>query len=253
MLSYEHIEKCSSGVGFSLCGVARARVLSEHEPWFAAGLEASGPEGLRYLRRRPERRFDPSALLPGARTVIVCALAYDGSAARDGVAAFARQEEDYHLRILRMLSTISAQIEDASPGTRTRACCDTSAILEKAWAVEAGLGWQGRNSLLITPKHGSFVSLGVLLVDAECDCYDEPFVGVGCGECRACIAACPVGAIGETEGGVRTLDNARCISARTVELCRLQPDASREPLHGWIYGCDDCQRGCPKNNRQNIL
>ncbi|MDR2912787.1 MAG: DUF1730 domain-containing protein [Alistipes sp.] len=249
MLSYPHIKKYAAEAGFALCGVARARVLAEHAPRFEAGLGAASAEYMTYLSRRPERRFDPSELLRGARTVVVCALAYDGAAACDGVAAFARMDEDYHVRIKRMLREVVARLEACGlpAGGRFKVCCDTAPILEKAWAVEAGLGWQGRHSLVVNPRLGSFMMLGELLFDVECDCYDEPFSGVGCGSCRACVEACPVGAIGCTAEGVRTLSTARCISARTVEAARLRPETPVEPIHGWIEGCDECQRACPHN------
>ncbi len=247
MLSYKHIKKYAANAGFDLCGVARARVLEEHRSRYEAGLVASSEGYLEYLSRSFERRLDPSGLLSDARTIVVCAVKYDGMAAKDGVAAFA-QGEDYHVRVKRMLREILECLHLKCPELRAKVCCDTAPILEKAWAVEAGLGWQGRNSLLINPELGSFLNLGVLILDASCDYYDTPFSGSDCGNCRSCIVACPVGALGDM-----TLDTALCISARTVEHSRLHSDTPVEPIHGWVWGCDECQRACPKNKSPNIL
>jgi epoxyqueuosine reductase len=296
MLSFENIKRYAAEAGFALCGIARARALDEHREWYAAGLAASGSDVLGYLERGWERRLDPSCLLPGAKTVIVCALTY----LRTGypidftgqkTAAFALQDEDYHVRVKRMLGEILERLKsdyqrfnthksDRQAELRGKICCDTSAILEKAWAAEAGLGFIGRNSLLINPIYGSFLSLGEIILDAECDRYDEPLRGVSCGECERCVATCPVGALvgrefseprPEVSAGsssepaelfsgcperhktpeqqaIMAVDTGHCISARTVEKAR--KDIKVEPIHGWIYGCDECQNCCPYNRRR---
>ena len=110
-------------------------------------------------------------------------------------------------------------------------------IDETTSPIEAGLGWIGRQSLLITPQYGSFVLLGVAIISEQCDSYDAPYTGVGCGNCRRCIDACPNCAIIE-----RHIDTRRCISKATIER-----DNDALPLHGWIFGCDECQSCCPYN------
>ncbi len=243
MLDREHIRKYAAEAGFSLCGVARARALVEQAPRFAASLEMSGAAALDYLVRDPERRIDPARLLEGARTVVVCALAYDGRPVEtpEGKVSAHRREGDYHPRIKAMLGEVLERLRADSPGLRGKSCCDTSAILEKAWAVEAGLGWIGRNSLLVNPLLGSFLLLGELVLDAECDLYDKPYAGpAACGACRRCESTCPAGAICSL-----TVDTGRCISALTIE--RQRKGGAVEPLHGWIYGCDECQTVCPYN------
>ncbi len=257
VLRYDNIKKYASEAGFTLCGVARARVLSEHAPRFAAGLAASGGAALSYLVRDPSRRIDPSTLVPGARTVVVCALRYDGRPLETpgGKVSAHRlrggEEADYQPVIKGMLREVLERLrgdntnhpvrfaatppqEGNLPALRAKVCCDTSAILEKAWAVEAGLGWIGRNSLLVNPVHGSLLLLGEIILDAECDRYDEPLRVVGCGACRRCVDNCPTGALGE-----RTVDTGRCIAALTIE--RARKGLPVEPMHGWICGCDECQ------------
>jgi epoxyqueuosine reductase len=128
VLSYEHINKYAAEAGFSLCGVARARVLSEHGPRFEAGLAASGSGALSYLVRDPGRRLDPSVLVSGARTVVVCALGYDGFAAVDtgaGLVSSHRGDGEYQPRIKAMLSSVLERLRVDVPALRGKACCDT--------------------------------------------------------------------------------------------------------------------------------
>ncbi len=247
VLSYGHIKKYASEAGFSLCGVARARALREHGGRFAAALATSGEDALGYLVRDPGRRLDPSRLLAGVQTVVVCALAYDPRAVETdrGKVSAHRRGGDYQPRIKAMLSTVLERLQAENPGLRGRVCCDTSAILEKAWAAEAGLGWIGRNSLLVNPDLGSLLLLGEILLDAASDLCDEPFSGQGCGGCRRCVEACPAGALVAGGGDVAAVNTGRCISALTIE--RVRKGLEVEPLHGWIHGCDDCQNACPYN------
>jgi epoxyqueuosine reductase len=247
MLHRQHIIKYALEAGFTLCGVARARVLDEQRERFAAGLAASGDAALGYLTRDPARRFDPSPLLEGVRTVVVCAVNYRNFRSGGYPADFAAPKicsyalgGEYQPKIKAMLGEIAERLAVESSGLRWKALCDTSAILEKAWAVEAGLGWIGRNSLLVNREYGSFMLLGELLLDAECDFYDEPYADSGCGECHACEESCPAGAL-----HARSVDTGRCISAISIEKGGGEPDPAK--LHGWIFGCDECQSVCPHN------
>lgn len=241
-------------MGFSLCGVARARVLSEREEALREWLDMGHDGGMRYMQRVPERRLDPSALVEGARTVVVCAVNYKNGAwnqtASPRIASYA-YAPDYHDTIKGMLGEMLVALPTPIHG---RAFCDTAPILEKAWAVEAGLGWIGKNSLLVTPDYGSFVLLGVLVLDAECDVYDTPLAEgggegrtVGCGSCTRCIDACPNGAI----VAPRVIDTRRCISRLTLERGAEKfqggTDESQKHTRVWLAGCDECQSCCPRN------
>ena len=113
-------------------------------------------------------------------------------------------------------------------------------LAEKSYARRAGLGWIGRQSLLVNPKFGSMMHLGELVIDVDVDEYDTPMEGVGCGSCRRCVEACPNRAILDN----RTIDTRCCISCRTIER---EDDGDTTPLHGWIFGCDICQSVCPFN------
>ncbi len=247
-LDSNNIKKYAAEVGFTLCGIAPARVLAEYAPRFAAGLEASGDRVLHYLADRPERRFDPSFHVPGARTVVVCAVNYRNRYSGGYSAGFPCPKvcsyalsTEYQPKVKTMLSGMLDRIRADGAMVSGRVFCDTSAVLEKAWAVEAGLGWIGCNSLLVNPVYGSFLLLGGIILDAGCDEYDTPCEGPGCGECRRCMDACPAGAVSHQ----KTIDTGRCISALTIE--KVREPAAPESLHGWIYGCDECQSVCPYN------
>ena len=247
MLQREAIRQAAAAVGFDCCGVAPCRHLVENEARFRAWLEAGKHSTLGYLERNIEKRFDPAQLVNRACTAVVCAVSYkspvsDGYPAghRTKIASYACNR-DYHETIKQMLRQLFERIRAAAPQVEGRAFVDSAPLCEKQLAVEAGLGWIGRQSLLITPDYGSFVLLGELILTEEADSYDSPFEGSRCGSCRACIEQCPTGAIGED----RTIDTARCIACHTIER---QP-ASAIDLNGWIFGCDACQQGCPYNRR----
>ncbi|MBQ5690847.1 MAG: tRNA epoxyqueuosine(34) reductase QueG, partial [Alistipes sp.] len=140
-----------------------------------------------------------------------------------------------------MLFELCRRLKAHDENFAARCFVDSAPIFEKRYAVEAGLGWIGRQSLLVTPDYGSFVLLGEVVTSAECDCYDTPLESVGCGECRRCIEACPNGAIQE-----RHIDTTRCISCATIER---RGEGEQCPLHGWIFGCDECQSVCPYNRK----
>ena len=134
-----------------------------------------------------------------------------------------------------------AALKAAHPALEGRAFVDTAPLCEKQLAVEAGLGWIGRQSLLVTPQYGSFVLLGELILTDEADAYDAPFEGEGCGRCRRCLESCPTGALVRS----RMLDTGRCIACHTIE----KEPGTEVDLHGWIFGCDACQSCCPHNLR----
>lgn len=248
MINKEQIHLIAQEVGFSLCGVAKCRPLSTSQRRFERWIDNGCGDGLDYLHRNIDKRFDPAQLVEGAKSVIVCAVNYrnaitNGYApdARGKVASYACTT-DYHHSIKAMLQQLLARLREQSPSLTGRAFVDSAPIAEKLWAVEAGLGWIGRQSLLVTREYGTTVLLGVLVVCDEVDSYDTPCEGNGCGECRRCIEACPNRAIGEE----RTIDSRRCISRLTIEREGALPDGCG--LHGWFFGCEECQNVCPYNH-----
>ncbi len=247
MIRTELIKKFAADAGFDLCGVAPCRHLNENEQHFRDWLTRGYHSSLSYLERNLDKRFDPRRLVEGARTVVVCAVSYKNrfsegysSAWRTKIASYACMT-DYHTTIKRMLAHMFNALRTEYTDLGGRTFVDTAPLLEKQWAVEAGLGWIGRQSLLITPRYGSFVLLGELLLTDEADAYDTPFEGTRCGRCRNCIESCPTGAI----VAPRTIDTRRCISCHTIER---ESDRTIN-LDGWIFGCDRCQSCCPYNQK----
>jgi len=226
---------------FDLVAVLPADRLSSDESsrlncWIDSGRCGS----LDYMRR-PTDRTDPSVVFPNAKTVVVVAKFYRKEQLMEGVARFA-QDGDYHSKIKAGLHQLLLEISNEHPGIRGRAVVDSAPIFEKAWARRAGFGWVGRNSLIVNPERGSFFNIGLLLLDHT---FTDPLpaeITDHCTQCRLCIDSCPMHAIGED----RMIDAGRCISALTVEKSRRGETV--QPIHGWQYGCDECQTCCPFNH-----
>ena len=247
MLDFQDIKKLAADAGFDLCGIAPCRHLAESEARFRAWLSRGGQSSLGYMERNTGKRFDPRLLVEGARTAVVCAVSYKNPAGggypaghRTKVASYACTA-DYHTTIRAMLTRMLDALRAAHPGLSGRAFVDTAPLAEKQLAVEAGLGWIGRQSLLVTPRFGSYVLLGELILTDETDAYDAPFREDRCGSCRRCVEACPTGAVAAD----RTIDTGRCIACHTIE----KEPQERVDLDGWIFGCDCCQSRCPWNLR----
>ena len=247
MLDRSNIKKLAAEVGFDLCGIAPCRHLADNEEWFRDWLLRGYQSSLGYLERNTEKRFDPRRLVEGARTAVVCAAAYKNRVGegyppghRAKIASYACMR-DYHTTIRTMLDRLLAALRAEHPDLAGRAFVDTAPLAEKQLAVEAGLGWIGRQSLLVTPRHGTYVLLGELILCDDTDSYDTPFEGSRCGRCRNCIESCPTGAI----VAPRVIDTGRCIACHTIER---QPSTQID-VHGWIFGCDRCQSCCPHNQK----
>ena len=247
MFDLTQIKALAHEVGFDLCGVAQCRVLEQDRRFFEGWIEEGYAASLDYLKRNIACRADARMLVEGAKSVIVCAVSYknrvsdgypDGHRAK--VASYACTT-DYHTTIKTMLFELCKRLKALDADLSARCFVDSAPIFEKRYAVEAGLGWIGRQSLLVTPEYGSFVLLGEIVMTAECDKYDSPLKVVGCGECRRCVEACPNGAIKE-----RHIDTSRCIPCATIERER---EGAELPLNGWIFGCDECQSVCPYNRK----
>jgi len=235
-------------LGFAAVGIASAAG-SERlqlrtaalERWLAAGHQAD----MAWMADPRRRAVD--ALLPGVRSVVAVGLPYWVDAERaPGSLKVARYGwgRDYHRVIDGRLRALGRWLESQVPGTAWRACVDSSPLLDKAWAEEAGLGWIGKHSNLISREHGSWLLIGHLLTSLELPA-DPPAVPA-CGACSACIDACPTGAI--TEPFV--VDARRCIAFHTIENRDAElPTAIAAALEGWVAGCDICQDVCPWNHK----
>ena len=246
MLQIERIKEAAARVGFDLCGVVATRPLDADANRFRHWIEAGNHASLGYLERNIDKRFDPTLLVPSSKSVIVCAVSYKNAISKGYTAGHEAKiasyacNRDYHTTIKEMLRSLFELLKNDCPTLAGRPFVDSAPVAENRWAVEAGLGWIGRQSLLITPEFGSFVHLGELIINEPSDRYDTPFEGSRCGNCRACIDHCPTGAILE---GERMIDTRRCIACHTIEAEQEQ----RIDLHGWIFGCEACQTCCPHN------
>lgn len=242
----EQVRGKALALGFDLCGFARARRLDEYEApfraWCAGGMNAK----MNYLCRDIEKRLNPRILFPGSETVVVTGLNYYSSQSQTQydtpVISRYAHGKDYHNIVAGKLGKLLEFIRTVRPEAEGKLFCDSSQIAEKPWAVQAGLGWQGRNSLVINPVTGSFFFIGILLVNIRFD-YDEPFRDNLCGECNRCIERCPTGAINSD----RTIDARKCIANLTIESKKPVPAEMAALFEKRIYGCDICQEVCPHN------
>ncbi|HEV8640471.1 MAG TPA: tRNA epoxyqueuosine(34) reductase QueG [Methylomirabilota bacterium] len=220
----------------------------EHAAAFDRWLDAGHAGTMDYLARTRAERVDPSRLLPGARSIVAVALNYNpapGSATDDWrpVARYARGR-DYHDVIRPRLRALAAFIDEAAgPGIRSRVAVDTSAVLERDLAAQAGLGWIGKNTNLLSPELGSYFFIGIVLTTATLDA--EARQPDRCGACTACLDACPTRAF----VAPYVLDASRCISYLTIEhRGDIAPELA--PAVGdWVFGCDVCQEVCPWNRK----
>ena len=230
-------------LGFDLAGIAPlgpAGTFPAFERWLARGY--AGDMG--WLRRDAALRRDMRLPHRGARSAVVVALDYGGRQPAGTLARYARGR-DYHGVMKERLHALLRWIETET-GSRVsgRPYVDTGPVLERDLARLAGLGWFGKNTMLINPRRGSFLFLGALVVDLELEA-DPPFPEEHCGTCRRCIDACPTGAIAD-EG---VLDATRCISYLTIEKRGAIPTEWRKSIGTLVYGCDICQDVCPWNVR----
>lgn len=228
--------------GFASLAPISPKAQEEYQQWIEAGNHAE----MEYLERNVALRFDPSDLLEGAQSVIVIAISYYPTALQHAsapqVAKYA-YGRDYHKVLKKLLQTLGERIHNEVAPHQFRALVDTAPLMERYWAVQAGLGFIGRNRTLIIPKKGSFFFLGELLTTLELK-GDEPVRG-GCGRCRRCVDACPTGALSIENG----LDARRCISYLTIEHRGEIPSELSCRFGNRLYGCDTCQDVCPHNRR----
>jgi len=244
----ENIKAKAAELGFAKCGIVPAMPLPAEGERLRSWLRSQFHGEMRWMEREPEKRSDPRLIFPEARSLIAVAMNYftphehSSDAALGKISRYA-WGDDYHDILKQRLYELLEWIKSEAPEANGKVCVDTAPLMEKAWAVRAGLGWIGKHSNLITKDVGSWVFLGEILLDIELE-YDREIVGDHCGTCTACLDACPTGAIVEPY----MVDARKCISYATIELRdeTLPPDIASN-LNGWLYGCDICQDVCPWN------
>jgi epoxyqueuosine reductase len=244
----DDVRALATALGFAACGITTADDLA-CGPVLSDWLDAGRHGDMEYLRAKHERRLRPSAALEGARSAVVVASTYAAAPPADPewrrnlrgrVAAYALGP-DYHAHVAERLEELAAAIRERT-GAQTVVHVDGGPLVEKELARRAGIGWYGRNTNLLRPGLGSSFVLGVLVTTAALD-PDPPFEATHCGTCRACIPACPTGAL---DAGP-TIDARLCISYLTIEHRGPIPIELRARIGNWVFGCDVCQDVCPWN------
>jgi epoxyqueuosine reductase len=243
----EWLRQRAEALGFSKVGIATCEPFDSERQHLEDWLRDGGAEHLPYLKH-PDL-LDPGSLLPGALSAVVGFFPYARPEAIPGKTPDSARLSryiwgpDYHMLLKSRLKQLLLEAQGIWPELEGRACVDTAPLLERQLAVRAGLGWQGKHTLLITGRGGSWGFLGVLLLNAELE-PDSPFKGHHCGTCTACLDACPTGALSP----FRLAPN-RCITTFNLETEAEPPDSVASAIHDtrWIAGCDRCQEVCPWN------
>ena len=240
----EQLVALAHNLGFDLCRVAVC-VTPPHAEAFRAWLADGRAGEMAWLERNEHRRTNPQEVLPGARSMIVLAMSYwhekqgiEDEKARGRIAQYA-WGDDYHDVIEKKLRTLDEWL--TASGGRQRCYVDTGPVLERDFAALAGAGWQGKSTMLIHPKLGTWFFLAEILSTLELP--PDPPMSDHCGKCTRCITACPTGAITSPH----QLDARRCVSYLTIENKGPIPEEFRAAMGDRIYGCDDCLTACPWN------
>ncbi|MBW3539545.1 MAG: tRNA epoxyqueuosine(34) reductase QueG [Planctomycetes bacterium] len=243
------LKSAARGIGFDLVGVAPAVTPNGFHAfldWLGRGYDGE----MGYLARRRDAYEHPDGVLDGVRSVVMLAVNYRSadpprvSANTGRVSRYAWGEVDYHDMLRDKLQRLGDVLHEQHPGCRTRGIVDTAPLLERDFARLAGLGWFGKNTMLLNKRAGSWLFLAALLTDVELE-PDEPHETNHCGTCTRCLDACPTDAFPEPY----VLDARRCISYLTIELRSPIPAELRAGVGEWLFGCDVCQDVCPWNRK----
>lgn len=232
-------------LGFSFCGIAKAEFLEQEAPRLEEWLKRGYQGKMSYLENYFDKRLDPTLLVSGAKSVVSLVYNYypKKDLAEDDNLKIAKYAygEDYHFVVKDKLKILLTHLNETIGEVNGRAFVDSAPVMEGAWAQKSGLGWVGKNSLLLNRSAGSFFFLAELIIDLELE-YDSPTKDY-CGTCTACMDACPTDAIAEPY----VVDGSKCISYFTIELKDEIPNDVKGKFENWIFGCDICQDVCPWN------
>jgi len=243
------IKQIALSVGFDACGIARAEALPEDAEILGKWLDEGKQGDMHYLERNFGKRTDPRLLVPGCKSVLVVLMNYfprqNQNPLAPQIAKYAYSAIDYHLVLKNKLSELERKIcevygsESVNAGVQ-HSFVDSAPVLERRWAERAGLGWIGKHTQLIHPGTGSYVFIGIIMLNIETE-YDSP-LQARCGTCTRCMNACPTNAL--VEG---SLDARRCLSYLTIESKSPIPGEFKSSLSGNALGCDICADVCPWN------
>lgn len=245
----EYIKVSANELGFSDIGFAAITNWDNEFEYFEQWLDEKRHAQMLFMERNKHLREYPKKILDTAKTVIVTATNYFTPfyhIEKKGYGKISRYAwgEDYHNIIKKMQKKLIARIQQIAPNSENKYFVDSSPVLEKQWAIRSGIGYQGKNGLIIHPKYGTWIFLGVILTSLDIT-PSKPFTKDLCKKCTKCIDNCPTSAIVRP----KVIDANKCIAYHT---CETKPDEGlpyyiRKNLNGWIYGCDDCQNVCPWN------
>ena len=248
----QKIRELAFNVGFDDIGFYPAKELTDEkkhlQTWLADGFHAD----MKYMEKNLEKRVNPALLVEGSVSVITVIKNYFPNSSNlslqaPKIARFA-YNQDYHVVMKEKMQQLFSLIKtEIYPNLKGRCFVDSAPLLEKALAVKAGMGWIGKNSLLINKKWGSWIFTGELVVNIEL-AYNSVEIENGCGTCTLCIESCPTNAIKQN----KTIDANRCISYHTIENKGFIPDSVKNKMQGWAYGCDICQEVCPWNRKVDM-
>jgi epoxyqueuosine reductase len=242
----DFIKNEAENLRFFACGISKARHLPDHqkrvENWLEQGMQGE----MSYLERNKEKRYDPTKLIEGAKSIVTVLLSYFPEELLPQKDNFQLSKyaygKDYHVVMKDKLHLLVQKIEEKTGKTNSRTFVDSAPVLDRAWAHKSGLGFIGKNTMLINRKGGSFFFIGHIITDLELE-YEkaEPEKNF-CGNCTLCLKACPTEALNPYE-----LDARKCISYLTIEHRSGLPVELKDKFENWIFGCDICQDVCPWN------
>jgi epoxyqueuosine reductase len=243
----EQIKTRARSLGFQVVGLAKAektpKAQEDLTKWLSLGYHGT----MAWMATRQRERGAIQKYFPSVKTVVSVGMNYFTGTQEKLPGPYKISNyawgEDYHLILKNRLKGLLQWIQSQVPGTKGIICVDTSPVMDKVWAQKAGLGWQGKNTNLLTREYGSWLFLGELLLDIDLE-MDIPFEHDLCGTCTACIEACPTGALKPYQ-----IDARKCISYLTIEYREPFTQEEQRQLHGWNYGCDLCQEVCPWNQK----
>ncbi len=232
--------------GFPIVGISKAEFMEEEARQLTAWLKQGAHGEMNWMENHFDKRVDPSRLVPGAKSVISLIYNYYSDVnmqEADFKVAMYALGKDYHNVIRKKLKTLVREMQESIGNFSGRVFVDSAPVMERDWAKRGGLGWIGKNTLLLNPKKGSYFFLAEIIIDVELE-YDEVMQD-HCGTCTRCIDACPTDALAENG---YWLDASKCISYLTIEYRgKTIPKPLDSKMEGWIFGCDICQQVCPWN------
>ena len=241
----QEIEKRALELGFLACGLVSARFLGEEEERLRTWLDRGYQGSMGYMERNIEKRLDPRLLVPGTQTIVCLAYNYFPQKSQKiespKIAKYA-YGEDYHRVVKDRCFELLSHIKTLFPDVQARVFVDSAPVMERQWAQRAGLGWIGKNSLLLRKGIGSFFFLAEIFLDVAIE-SEVHIQSDHCGTCTRCIDACPTQAIVQDQ----VIDASKCISYLSIEKTEPLEESELDMMQGWLFGCDICQDVCPWN------